>query len=80
MGGIRRGRLVVFVGFGPRSQQNIRRLSLMIEKLKGHYEVSIIHVPDDVTEELPYVRIEPLDPSAAPPREADLVCDMESKV
>lgn len=32
---------------------------MMIEKLKNYYEVSLIHVPDDTLDELPYVRIEP---------------------
>lgn len=61
---MKRGRLVVFVGFDPRSQRSLRRLGLLIERLKDFYEVSLVHVPDDLLGELPYVRVEPLGDSA----------------
>ncbi|MCS7099884.1 MAG: hypothetical protein NZ925_06055, partial [Sulfolobales archaeon] len=76
--GIRRGRLVVFVGYGPRSQRLARRISLMVEKLRCCYEVSLVHVPDDALDELPYVRIEPL--SSCLDGDADPGVCAESKV
>lgn len=71
---------MVFVSYGPKSQQNLRKLSLMIERLREYYEISLVHVPDDVIDGLPYVRIEPFDASGAPPKELSLVCDLESKI
>ncbi len=52
-------RLVVFIGFNPRSYQNLGRLSLLIEKMKKYYEISLVYVPDDVSDELPYIKVEP---------------------
>ncbi len=68
---------MVFLGYGPRSQRNARKLNLVIERLKRYYEVSLIHVPDDVSNDLPYIRVEPLDGSEALPKpaEIDLACD-----
>lgn len=64
------GRLVVFIGFDPESQKNIKKLDLLIERLKAFYEISLIHVPDDTLSELPHVRIEPLgNPKEFPPRD-----------
>ncbi|MEM2006418.1 MAG: hypothetical protein QXG17_02430 [Sulfolobales archaeon] len=68
------------MSYGPRSQQNIRKLSLMMEKLKEYFEISLIHVPDDVADDLPYIRIEPLDGAEIPLREVDLMRELESKV
>lgn len=80
MKSIKRGRLVVFIGYGPRSQRSIRRLSLMIEKLKEYFEVSLVHVPDDAVDDLPYIRIEPFNHTETPPMEIDLLCEFESKI
>ena len=63
---------MIFLGYGPRSQRSIRRLNLVMERLKRHYEVSLVHVPDDASDELPYVRVEPLDSSDNPPRSLEL--------
>jgi hypothetical protein len=52
-------RLVVFIGFNPKSQQNLKKLSLLIEKMRKYYEVSLVYVPDDISDELPYIRVEP---------------------
>lgn len=52
-------RLVVFIGFNPRSYQNRSKLSLLIEKMRKYYEISLVYVPDDVSDELPYIKIEP---------------------
>lgn len=70
----------MFIGYGPRSQQSIRRLSLMIEKLKEYFEVSLVHVPDDAADDLPYIRIEPLDHTGTPPIEVGLLREFESKI
>jgi len=56
---LRGDRVVVFIGFGPRSQSNLRRLNLMLDRLRGYYDVTVVHVPDDSLSELPYVRVEP---------------------
>jgi len=52
----------------------------MMEKLKEYFEISLIHVPDDVADDLPYIRIEPLDGAEIPLREVDLMRELESKV
>lgn len=69
---------MVFLGYGPRSQRSLRRLSLMIERLKRYYEVSLIHVPDDTSNDLPYIRLEPLEGSegSLKPVEMDLTYDL----
>jgi len=54
-----RDRIVVFIGFGPRSQSSLRKLNLMIDRLRSYYDVTIVHVPDDSLSDLPYVRVEP---------------------
>ncbi len=54
-----RDRIVVFIGFGVRSQSNLRRIILMLDKLRGYYDITVVHVPDDSLYELPYIRVEP---------------------
>jgi hypothetical protein len=56
---LRRDRIVVFIGFGPKSQGGLKRLNLMLDMLRNYYDVTIVHVPDDSISELPYIRIEP---------------------
>ncbi|MEM0284276.1 MAG: hypothetical protein QXY48_00315 [Sulfolobales archaeon] len=77
---IKKGRLVVFVSYGPRSQQNIRKLSLIVEKLKECFEISLVHVPDDAADDLPYIRIEPLDGTEILFKEVNSIQEFESKV
>lgn len=52
----------------------------MIEKLKEYFEVSLVHVPDDAVDDLPYIRIEPFNHTETPPMEIDLLCEFESKI
>lgn len=54
-----RDRIVVFIGFGARSQSSLRRIILMLDKLRGYYDITVVHVPDDSLNGLPYIRIEP---------------------
>ncbi|MEM4935619.1 MAG: hypothetical protein QW780_01205 [Sulfolobales archaeon] len=80
MGVIKKGRLVVFVNYGPRSHKNVKKLSLMMEKLRECFEISLVHVPDDAVDDLPYIRVEPLDSSEISFKDVNLMQEFESKV